>query len=353
MTSALATAEVFFDEDLLSTTLGRPARAVGIRHKAWHSTLATLEFPDGGSGWALAVAPVELVKVDNTLRRARRSGYRLPVVETEHATIVYGRAESDTRLLGAAREAAPFLQDATLVRYNPARRALYRARWGEHIVGVRLHAQEGEAAALADRALQLRAGRVSTIAAMAADEHVSVWPWQPGGDLLAYSGDRTGWARRAGRELAAVHRVGATTVLQPGRQLAQLATDLGQLDPYLGRRFAELLARRELPQDDLVSCHGDFSADQILVGRGVKLIDFDRFTMAPRGLDIGSYHAVEILHGQEPTTEHLVGGYGQPVAWQQWVFVGLANRVLDPFREANPRWRELISDRLNQLGEWL
>jgi aminoglycoside phosphotransferase (APT) family kinase protein len=108
--------------------------------------------------------------------------------------------------------------------------------------------------------------------------------------------------RRAGAGLAAFHRSGArhgATVTLDDRydEIASLIARLLIPVPELAGAAEPLLAAlrahaAELPADMVVPTHGTFSPEQVLLDGGhVGLIDFDDFSMAEPGLDVGLFLA--------------------------------------------------------------
>lgn len=354
MPERLGTAKIFFDEDELSALVGQQVRADRLRHKPGLSTFAALTWPDGDQGWALALSANQQAKAENAFRRANRFEKQISVVQLGNYQFLFGRVDTDPVLSRAHHRARKWLvEKPDLVRYNPGRRVIYRVRADGQDLALRLHAKRGEGAELMQLAAYLAEEGVAVNTAFSVGKRLSVWPWLAGSDLLLDVSDRALSARLAGEELRKLHRLTVGEPARPMEQLRKLCSDLEYLDPALGRSLGKLVARARFLAADQVSSHGDFSADQVLVGQRVWLLDFDRFCLAPRGLDIASFHAVEILSELPPATDQLIAGYGMEPDWRPWVFFALACRVLEPFRSANPNWRDLIDVRLNQLKEWL
>jgi Ser/Thr protein kinase RdoA (MazF antagonist) len=145
-----------------------------------------------------------------------------------------------------------------------------------------------------------------------------------------------------------------------GRALAQLHTSDVRLDrDWTARTEIDELTRRFtsgggswLPPaaDTLVPAHRDLHTGQVVVASdGVRLIDLDEATMAPAGLDVGSFLAYlsrDVVQGRRPTTEAepaedaFLRGYGRKPRDLQW-WRGIALARLACFceeRHGRPDW---------------
>ena len=130
---------------------------------------------------------------------------------------------------------------------------------------------------------------------------------------------------------------------------------LGALAPALVPEARRVAARLpELPAGPAVALHGDFSADQVVVGpTGTAIVDWDRAATGPAARDLGSALArldLDGLRGAETATaaDALLGGYaavGAPpsaadvVAHRARALLAL---VTEGFRERRPHWDEEI-----------
>ncbi|MGO1321043.1 MAG: phosphotransferase enzyme family protein [Galactobacter sp.] len=182
----------------------------------------------------------------------------------------------------------------------------------------------------------------------------------PGSALAADGGGRIEVMERVGRALAAWHRLPApphsTTPgigMDTGRSLRRLLPDLHQRVDELEAR---LLALPPAPSQHAVWCHGDFSADQVLVDRrgDISLIDWDRSGAGPRSTDL----AVADAAGMDPEAyDALLTGYTQlaPLPSDLTAARALAcwSRAVDPFRQADPHWAHHIEERLEHIEELL
>ena len=173
----------------------------------------------------------------------------------------------------------------------------------------------------------------------------------------------------AGTALAALHasarRLPADLAARlPGRRAdgrragAVHASVLRALDPALAARALALDER--LPADPpapRVLSHGDFTPDQVLVrldDGAVWLTDFERSRLAPAATDLGSYLAVV----DDATARALLDGYadaGGRVPDRADLAAGAVRarleRLAEPLRHADARWRERIGRELEELEE--
>ena len=190
--------------------------------------------------------------------------------------------------------------------------------------------------------------------------------WQPGRSLAEIVADDPLAAESvaaAGRALAAVHDCwpgdlqprplgdAAAAVLAAADSLARLAPDLAAPTLRLAGQVAELvLAAPGRP----VPLHGDFSADQVVVGQdGVRLIDWDRAGTGPRGFDLGSFIArleADALALGKPRPEALRARFAdayagtagrRPEALRLWTAAALLRLAGEPFRQRRPDWPKL------------
>lgn len=359
MADPMLTAAVLLDAERLSALVGAEVRARRLRHKPGLSTVAALETGDGDiHGWIQVASRAHDARVARAIRRAGRAGQRIRVLVHEGLTVAFGPPESDPELAAGFAELRELQgEPGSLLRYNPHRRAVLRNEIEGAPVSVRVHTDRGDAKAAVQRSRRLVGDGVPTAPPITRTKYTSTWAWVGEADLASMDGGREAAARRAGEALARLHAA-STPVRDPkpvrGALLRQ-ADDLAVLDESLGRRARRMVEEVDLPETDLVPAHGDFSADQVAVGSGrVWLLDLDRHRSAPRLADLGSFHAVEILSGARPVTGSLLEGYGTDPAeaLRPWVFAGLAARMMEPLRDADPHWRDRISARLDQMEQW-
>ena len=203
---------------------------------------------------------------------------------------------------------------------------------------------------------------------------ILVSAWQPGRSLADLDpGDRRAAvsAAAAGAALALVHerRSGdlplrnladeARAVIAAARSLASLAPDLALRTMRLADRVAALIldsAERKVP------LHGDFSADQVVVGPDrVHLIDWDRAGTGPRTLDLGCFVArleADALQAGGALPRELVAAFvdayadaagRRPKALRVWTAAALLRLASEPFRQRRPDWPELARALLGRV----
>ena len=178
----------------------------------------------------------------------------------------------------------------------------------------------------------------------------------------AVAGRRPGSAGEvaaAAGALAAELQATAVSGLEPAlpeRHLgaaARKAELVATLLPALRPRVDALLARlgRELPAGlPLVPAHGDFHADQLLVGSGdIAVVDFDEMCLAAPALDLATY-AADVVRGRErdlaavgAVLDGLLDGYGAPPEALGWhLSVAILGRAAHPFHRQVPGWAERV-----------
>ncbi len=130
------------------------------------------------------------------------------------------------------------------------------------------------------------------------------------------------------------------------------------------RIFSELAQLSARGNHSLV--HGDFSADQVLVGGpDVRLIDFDRTHVGAAETDLGSFTAVEEMGrwrqqgdpANVTSMGHLMDGYTRAGgsfstrAVNVWAAFRLFSGSVDPFRDRAPDWTADICCHLDKASE--
>jgi aminoglycoside phosphotransferase (APT) family kinase protein len=97
--------------------------------------------------------------------------------------------------------------------------------------------------------------------------------------------------------------------------------------------------------------HGDFHADQIIVGGDrLAVIDFDSLCLAPPALDLATY-AADVVRGRptdaeslQDVLEPLLAGYGtRPEALEWHLATAILTRAAHPFHRQVPGWRERMA----------
>lgn len=420
LTGERATAELLIDRSRLSEVLGRGVRAHRLRFKPSLSTTAVLVDCDGaGAGvpqWIQVSHAAHGDKVANAVRRADERGQRVEVRHVDGLTLALGDLDTDPRLqrgLDVLRTRHPSVADALaagdleVLRYNPRRRLVLRQRLPDdrtEVFRVTAGKQHGSRRAMA----ALTAAGVPVVEPLPRESlplsrRVSVWPWFGRGDLAqlvgqtdtstgiraeatAASGAATAAACAAGDALARLHGADVlhANLPDPGLALSSLVTDLAVLDPAVAARMDGVVrqtrARIAAEPWPVGSVHGDFSADQVLVGgpgeEVVRLIDFDRAGRGPLLSDLAAFAAAELLATSRasaapgsphletlPLSAALFSGYAArpgPAAvspegrgLRTWVARSLLTRATEPFRCADPDWLAAIHRRLDQVQDVL
>ncbi|MFT4165414.1 MAG: aminoglycoside phosphotransferase family protein [Microlunatus sp.] len=145
------------------------------------------------------------------------------------------------------------------------------------------------------------------------------------------------------------------------RALRSVLSELSALVPALRDRASALLRTLDTLAPRPTGCHpihGDFSADQVIVGADgrIGVTDWDRAGWGDPGADLGSLRAAGM---SEPAYAAVLEGYAQVravPASAQWHGVAAAvQRLTEPLRQSRVDWRSEIAARLaqaeRQLGE--
>lgn len=381
--STSAAVEAVLDQDRLSDLTGRPVRAARLRIKPDVSLTVGLEDAATGrpAGWARLLWPISRAKADRAARRARARGLRTVRRELDDGLVLHaGRLASDPALIEHVGRAVAdgLVEDPDgrqVLRHNPLRRLVVRT--GAGVVRITSAPQDDE--------LRLRdfiGARVPGapipaaapgFAAPGPPTHISALRFVGDTDLERAAPPGTSAVAAAtaaaGAALAALHasarRLPADLAARlPGRRAdgrragAVHASVLRALDPGLAARALALDER--LPADPpapRVLAHGDFTPDQVLVRLDdgvVWLTDFERSRLAPAATDLGSYLAVV----DDATARALLDGYadaGGRVPDRADLAAGAVRarleRLAEPLRHADPRWRERIGRELEELEE--
>lgn len=366
----------------LSDRLGRPVRARRryLRYKPGTSCVAAVGLePDApGAPGARSVMVAHWTesaraKMTKTCERAA-PGSVLAVDET--ARVVVGSHAADRDLPALVRLADPERAGATLRRvtgshfpdsatgtattlsYKPQR------RWVGSVT-----ASDGRRVLL--RAYRPRALGAHLRAARSLGDHAATLPQllgqQRGLGLAAFAwveGHQLDWradlarAAQVARALAALHRHPASLpaqdassrgegVLATAALAATLLPDLaGRLDDVARTAVARL--REHGAPEHPVTLHGDFSADQVVLGEDdARLIDLDRARSGDRADDLASLAATLWLDGLDPDPvlaavlepyERSTGERIDPAGLTVLTAVQVLERCTDGFRLARPDW---------------
>ncbi|WP_114906964.1 phosphotransferase [Ornithinimicrobium murale] len=393
--SGRASADLLIDAARLSELVGREVQATRLRFKPGLSTTAVLldTAREVAPHWIQVSHDAHLDKLRNALDRAEERAQRVHLVRTGDLTIVHGSIDTDPRLqkgLDGLRAVHPFVSEAVtmgdlhVLRYNPLRRLVLRREVESRdpqIVRITAHPQRGVRRQLA----AYQAAGVPVIHPdrdhpVAGNKRVTAWPWFGRGDLSTLvPQDAVALAPAAGAALGLLHGadVASDEVTAPADSLRALVEHLGSLDQVAASRMDRAVTRLEerLGASDWAvgTIHGDFSADQVLVGREgedtVRLTDFDRTGCGALMADLGTFGAAELTHTSSgahfggvdslPLTGAILTGYAETPAsllvppdegsLRTWVARALLARATEPFRAGEPDWLEGIHRRLDQV----
>ena len=390
------------DDGRLSELLGETVRITRVRYKPHTSVLVAFRRTGNGTetyGWALTSTASGYSKLHSRARRSAKDGGGIRLLRPDphrwDAVVAIGGFEDDWALrknlgwlrgpglgrLGAAHQPGQPLLDGTarVLRYLPECRLVFLRQTPGGSIVVRTATQpvpEDERMLL--RRLELHGVPVlPRLGDADCSRHgISASPAWGDHDLSACE-DPQG-ARRAGKALAMLH--GIPVEAQPDRSMVaqdlprQLAANremAAALLPSLANPAAEVAARiyRRLEGcagHGTVVVHGDFSADQVLVGGSeVRLIDFDRFHLGTPETDLGSFAAVEEMirwrgSADAPRgshTDHLLDGYAEggggirQSAVDAWMAFRLFTGAVDPFRNRSPDWAADMCRHIDRAGE--
>jgi hypothetical protein len=396
---ALPALDVVMDPERLSSLFGRRVAAAHVRYKPGVSVVARLSGGDAPA-WIAGYSHSQDSKLAKTFKRAEQQGVQLEAVELPEAPgqlLVSGPLALDGKLHRALAGTGLLTGRAgeiDVLNYNPHRRLVAAFGQGEQRRVAKVTA--GPARVHADMLRQLQAAGVPVLQQQfprdeagarpdgADARHAVYYPWFGDTDLqhlhqqdqgASNQGkpDSLALAAEAGRFLALLHTQspwsGPDPVPAPGYivmpGLQKLAANTGQLVPAAAERLhhaADQLTVRLRRPGRAGFVHGDFSADQILIGKeGLRIIDLDRFGYGAVVSDLGCFAAVELLDtGTGTLTAALLAGYQEGQhgisgagldadELKVWTACHLFSRILEPFRACEPDWRQLILDRLTQI----
>lgn len=352
---------VLLSECALSEHVGEPLRIRRVRYKpgtslivGWERATATGELTD--HGWSGVYS--DPIKVDHALRAARRHGGHAERLNLPgHA--VFADLAADRPLARDLSRLRSQIDDPQVLRHNPLRRVVLRGRLAGRDSSIRFTDRRIDTAVSIVAGLSSRGAPVVPLDSIPRTRRAASSPWWGDHDLTG-TGDPEVIAE-AGRALAALHVV---TTRPDQHAPCPGLDDLGgavldllpTLEPRLGR-LRRQLAERWRPPAILHRLHGDFSADQVLVGSGVRLIDLDRTHLGPAERDLGSFIAVEAGTGQGSRSAALAAGYteagaeldAETVTWWE-VYERLA-RLAEPFRSFEAGWSGRITALLTETEE--
>ncbi|MCU1531183.1 MAG: aminoglycoside phosphotransferase family protein [Arthrobacter sp.] len=398
---ALPCLAAVLDDDRLSELVGEQIHITRVRYKPRTSALVAFRHPGSGKedhGWALTTADNCKLHGRAQSSASRGGGIRLVRPDPRHGddVVAIGGITDDWALrknlrwlgnhglerLGVVQRPGYELLsgDARVLRYKPERRLVLMEQTPTASIVIKIAAQSAHDDL--DRLFQQRLEQhgvpvLPRLGDAGCSRHgISASPAWGDRDLVA-SDDQEG-ARRAGEALARLHGIPAQAKSWPARfedlqwQITATYKMVGTLLPALDGPAALVADRIRRQLEDRqdsgaeVLVHGDFSADQVLIGGSeVRLIDFDRAHNGATEVDLGSFAAVEEMsrwrgHAgpvRAPHTDHLIDGYvrsgGQfsPAAMDAWAAFRMFSSSVDPFRDRTPEWAADISRHLDRASE--
>ncbi|MFV0375432.1 phosphotransferase family protein [Microbacterium sp.] len=334
--AALPALAALLSRDRLSELLGGEVVPRRLRYKPGSSIVVAVDL-DGGRRWVAQFG--DHAKARKSMQRAARAGWQ--VTETEMAGVVTGPALADRRLVRIVRRLQhrhpEVLAGASVVRHNPHRRLVLRSPDADGDRFVKVGSPEMPEAVR--RALH--DARVPALVPVHLTGHVGSTPWWGCGDLTVAGA--TDAVEAAAGALAALHDVRRPAAADDARgELDAAVRGIATIAPVAARPAQRIAAGLRLAGGQ-AQLHGDFSADQVLVGDdGIRLVDFDRARIGPAERDLGSFAADARVRGDGGIEAALWCGYtGAAIderALAHWTAFGLLTRALEPFRTLQPDW---------------
>lgn len=348
-----------------------------LRYKPGCSVVAglVLETPAGPvRAFAASWSPQGTAKLHKLRAYGATDRYGFGVAVDEELNLLLGAATSDRALPGLREVLAhprrilprSHREDPVLpLRYKPHR------RW----VGVATHAGEPSVLVKVHRPGTARhhvhAARALVAAGIPVPAPVK---WKGRDGLVSYrflrgcpldQGGADGDAlAEVGRLLARVHAVPAWPQARwsdPAGELDAAARAVAAIRPGAAPAACEVAAAvaaqlRRHPGSRPTVVHGDFSADQVLLGdAGVALVDLDRAGLGPPEEDLASWLAAEVVAGRAPAGADPVpalgmvlegylaaGGPARADALGPHVAAALLRRAAEPFRVRAPGWGDAV-----------
>lgn len=342
---ALPGLALVLDADAVSVMLGVDVDPVHLRYKPGVSCMAT--FRAGDDFITLRALTRQRFAEDGISPRRAALVRRVP----EHALIVMPPAAD--RRITALRQRVD-LDDATPLRFKPERRmvlrrgdamlkAMSKTTWDRALAGARFGATQGGPA----------------VRWVDEQNHLIATRWLSG---TSAEGASVETFARIGAALAVLHHgkadLPAGKTATPPAALADLALLLPDVAARI-RNIRTALAL-SLSTGPLVPCHGDFSADQVMVAEDgtLTIVDWDEAGLADPAQDLGSFLARldhDMLTGT-PTNDLAVAfldGYGAlPANLAAHHAAALAALATEGFRTRCDNWPDLarrLLDRIEQI----
>ena len=344
---ALPGLAVVLDADTVSALLGKEAEPVHLRYKPGVSCMATFRV----DGDFVILRALTRQRFSNDKISPRRAA--LMQLVPEHALIIMPPA-ADRRITAMRNHID--LSAATPLRFKPERRMVLRkgdamlkamseATWDRALCGARFGATLGG----------------PDVLSVDEQNHMIATRW-----LHGTSAENAGPEifSRIGATLAALHQGQAglplSTQVAPPAALADLERLLPELTNRIRRIRTGLALALSVDNCLRVPCHGDFSADQVMVAPDGRLtiIDWDEAGLANPATDLGSFlarldHDSLIGVQTQNIAEAFIRGYGpQPAGVAAHHAAALAALATEGFRTRRADWPDLacrLLDRVEQI----
>lgn len=286
------------DADRLSALAGQGAlRPIYLRYKPGTSCVLGVVAEDGAVFAAMTYPPARYAEV-----RARRSWWTGPdavrfldAICTALVPLSRDRHLKAARALRTPGRRQAFLQALglegaalTVLRYKPGRRLVMRADLPSGRVAlIKAHGTRDFAGALAGAH---HAGPPPM--AVSRRFRCIVLPWIPGEVLDPARHGPEGF-HQAGALIARLHGMAVPAELRPDAPDPRAdAAAMAALLPDLAVAATADAVARALPGSPICAIHGDFSADQVVIGAdGPRIIDWDRLAAGHPARDLGRFLA--------------------------------------------------------------
>jgi aminoglycoside phosphotransferase (APT) family kinase protein len=338
-----------------------------LRYKPGTALVAGLELR-GPAGTTMAAAKATAAraapKLAKTLRAVKRSG-GWGIVDasaslTVHAAVADRHLPGLRRVLGGG---APAVQG---LRYKPERRWVGRRGPSPAVVApvlVKVHRPAAAAGAILAHRYMAAAGlAVPRLRKANARLGIVAADWVEGEPLDAHppTPDQLGQVGELLGRLHALPLPAGLPVPDPAAGLLAAAEAVASVRPATGAHAAaaarSLLVQTETGHRRTV-VHGDFSADQVVLGPGgaVVLLDLDRLRIGDPIDDVAGWVAAEITGGRclararpADVAAAMLAGYQVPASVPTGrpldlaVAAALLRRAVEPFRLRRPGWPDEV-----------
>lgn len=335
-----------------------PTELTYLRYKPGTSVTAALTIA-GEPAFAYAVSPGALPKVEKLLRRAP-SGSVLAYDWRRRVLVARPRADRD---LPGLRSMAT---EVETLAYKPQRRWVGLVGDAEGPASSVVRCYRPSDAAAARERWPMAGGPVVVPEVRRFDRRSGTLRIErlPGRRLTSLTGaaQRDAWLQ-TGRMLGLWHRDARTAPVRAEvPDLGAVAAQIAWLLPDQAERVAHLVERLADgdTSPDAGWCHGDFSADQVLIDDDgdPALLDWDRSGFAPRAADLASADLLGSGADADAAARHweaLLAGYTQirptPPALDQARAKSYFLRAPEPFRHAQHEWPQRVRSRLDRVEE--